>query len=233
MRYQNHSPQSSSCEFTHVEVWTKNKAAESVKDSEIRQFIDKCLRHKSDRPKENDLLMDSFLADDDVSEISTTVGISAATVKTLRETVRDQMARLHGEKYDDTTSRSQVGNTSDSRIVELRVIRASAFLRENKDCFAWSHKDMTGIDPSIISHKLNIDPNHKPVKAKTFQLGDWVLSKAFQNTKNPADEKLVPPWEGPYEITQVIGIGAYRLTDQQGNPVPRSWNGTHLRKYYF
>ena len=80
----------------------------------------------------------------------------------------------------------------------------------------------------IVARSFN-----KNVKAKTFQLGDWVLRKAFQNTKNPADGKLAPPWEGPYEITQVIGNGAYRLTDQQGNPVPRSWNATHLRKYYF
>uniref|UniRef100_A0A803N232 Uncharacterized protein n=1 Tax=Chenopodium quinoa TaxID=63459 RepID=A0A803N232_CHEQI len=55
---------------------------------------------------------------------------------------------------------------------------------------------------------------NKNVKAKTFQLGDWVLRKAFQNTKNPADGKLAPPWEGPYEITQIVRNDAYRLTDQ-------------------
>uniref|UniRef100_A0A803MTB0 non-specific serine/threonine protein kinase n=1 Tax=Chenopodium quinoa TaxID=63459 RepID=A0A803MTB0_CHEQI len=108
----------------------------SVKDSEIRRFIDKCLRHKSDRPKANDLLMDSFLADDDVSETSTAVGISAATVQTLRETVRDQVARLQGEKSDVTTSGSQGGNSSDSRIVESdlsrRYVRYDGMIGEGK-----------------------------------------------------------------------------------------------------
>uniref|UniRef100_A0A803N315 Uncharacterized protein n=1 Tax=Chenopodium quinoa TaxID=63459 RepID=A0A803N315_CHEQI len=70
-------------------------------------------------------------------------------------------------------------------------------------------------------------------QGQTFQLGDWVLRKAFQNTKNQADGKLAPSWEGPYKITQVVGNGANQLTDQKGNPVPRSWKATHLRKYYF
>ena len=30
------------------------------------------------------------------------------------------------------------------------------FLRENIDVFAWSHEDMPGIDPSVITHRLNI-----------------------------------------------------------------------------
>jgi hypothetical protein len=38
------------------------------------------------------------------------------------------------------------------------------FLKNNKDVFAWSHEDMPGINPSIISHKLNVDPSLRPVK---------------------------------------------------------------------
>ncbi|KAJ9556001.1 hypothetical protein OSB04_010615 [Centaurea solstitialis] len=41
-----------------------------------------------------------------------------------------------------------------------------SFLQEHSDCFAWSHEDMVGIDPNIISHKLNVDPTFKPVKQK-------------------------------------------------------------------
>jgi hypothetical protein len=39
-----------------------------------------------------------------------------------------------------------------------------ASLKSNSDVFAWSHEDMPGIDPSVIVHKLNVDPNHRPVK---------------------------------------------------------------------
>ncbi|XP_074300827.1 uncharacterized protein LOC141632151 [Silene latifolia] len=40
------------------------------------------------------------------------------------------------------------------------------FLRTNMDCFAWSHSDMIGIDPSVITHWLNVDPNFPPVQQK-------------------------------------------------------------------
>ena len=41
-----------------------------------------------------------------------------------------------------------------------------AFLSENKDVFAWSHKYILGIDPSMAEHKLNIDPKYPPVRQK-------------------------------------------------------------------
>uniref|UniRef100_A0A2N9IAH4 Uncharacterized protein n=1 Tax=Fagus sylvatica TaxID=28930 RepID=A0A2N9IAH4_FAGSY len=40
------------------------------------------------------------------------------------------------------------------------------FLKDNKDVFAWSHEDMPGINPAIISHKLNVDPSLRLVKQK-------------------------------------------------------------------
>ena len=40
------------------------------------------------------------------------------------------------------------------------------FLRENIDVFAWSHEDIPGIDPSVITHRLNIYPSSKPVRQK-------------------------------------------------------------------
>ena len=40
------------------------------------------------------------------------------------------------------------------------------FLRKNIDVFAWSHEDMLGIDPSVITHRLNMHPSSKPVRQK-------------------------------------------------------------------
>jgi hypothetical protein len=44
--------------------------------------------------------------------------------------------------------------------------KLTSFLQEHADCFAWTHEDMVGINPNIISHKLNVDPSHKPIKQK-------------------------------------------------------------------
>ena len=40
------------------------------------------------------------------------------------------------------------------------------FLRENINVFAWSHEDIPGIDPSVITYRLNVYPSSKPVRQK-------------------------------------------------------------------
>ena len=39
-------------------------------------------------------------------------------------------------------------------------------MRKNQEVFAWSHKDMAGIDPAVISHVLNIDKTFPPIQQK-------------------------------------------------------------------
>ena len=41
-----------------------------------------------------------------------------------------------------------------------------AFLRENRDIFAWSHEDMPGIDPSVMVHKLDMSPSFPTICQK-------------------------------------------------------------------
>ena len=40
------------------------------------------------------------------------------------------------------------------------------FLKDNLDVFAWSHEDMPRIPASIIQHRLNVDPEKKPVQQR-------------------------------------------------------------------
>ena len=46
---------------------------------------------------------------------------------------------------------------------EMRT-RLIQFLKENLDVFTWSYEDMPGISPKIIQHKLNVNPERKPVQ---------------------------------------------------------------------
>ena len=34
------------------------------------------------------------------------------------------------------------------------------------EVFAWKQEDMGGVDPAVITHKLNVNPSFKPVKQK-------------------------------------------------------------------
>ena len=46
------------------------------------------------------------------------------------------------------------------------------------------------------------------------------MRKVVGSMKNPSWGKLGPNWEGPYRVTSVAGIGAYRLEDLDGVVVP-------------
>nr|GEY35887.1 hypothetical protein [Tanacetum cinerariifolium] len=48
-----------------------------------------------------------------------------------------------------------------------------------------------------------------------------------------AGGKLGPKWEDPYEVTEALGNGAYKLRSTDGTVLPRMWNVTNLKRCYF
>ena len=65
-----------------------------------------------------------------------------------------------------------------------------------------------------------------------MELNDLVLRKVFENTKEWRAGKLGTNWEGPYKIVEIVKPGVYRLETSTGEPIPRAWNASNLRKYY-
>ena len=53
-----------------------------------------------------------------------------------------------------------------SKLAEDLKSLLTHFLRQNKDVFAWKQADMGGIDPTVITHRLNVSPSFKPIKQK-------------------------------------------------------------------
>ncbi|KAL0854021.1 hypothetical protein Bca101_059173 [Brassica carinata] len=73
---------------------------------------------------------------------------------------------------------------------------------------------------------------NKRVRSRPLELGDLVLRKVFENTKELNAGKLGTNWEGPYKITQVVKPGVYLLETSRGEAIPRAWNSIHLRRFY-
>ena len=61
---------------------------------------------------------------------------------------------------------------------------------------------------------------NKNIRPRSFQINDLVLRKVVANTRNPNDGKLEPNWEEPYKVISFAGVGAYRLEDMDGKPIP-------------
>ncbi|GJY36271.1 reverse transcriptase domain-containing protein [Tanacetum coccineum] len=69
------------------------------------------------------------------------------------------------------------------------------------------------------------------VRGTSFKPGDMVYrSNEASHAKDAG--KLGPKWEGPYEVKESLGKGAYKLKDRKGNEVPRTWNICNLKKCY-
>ncbi|GKB57896.1 reverse transcriptase domain-containing protein [Tanacetum coccineum] len=69
------------------------------------------------------------------------------------------------------------------------------------------------------------------VRGTSFKPGDMVYRS---NDASHARDggKLGPKWEGPYEVAELLGKGAYKLKDYKGNELPRTWNICNLKKFY-
>ncbi|XP_024038334.1 uncharacterized protein LOC112097367 [Citrus clementina] len=73
---------------------------------------------------------------------------------------------------------------------------------------------------------------NQKVNIRQFRVGDWVLRRVNQSTKDSTQGVLGPNWEGPYRVKQIAGPGAYKLVRTDGHEVKRPWNAAHLRKYF-
>nr|GFB56099.1 reverse transcriptase domain-containing protein [Tanacetum cinerariifolium] len=69
------------------------------------------------------------------------------------------------------------------------------------------------------------------VRGGSFRPGDFMY---HANGVSHAEDagKLGPKWEGPYEVTEALGNGAYKLRDMDGRELPRTWNICNLKRCY-
>ncbi|GJR58020.1 reverse transcriptase domain-containing protein [Tanacetum coccineum] len=80
--------------------------------------------------------------------------------------------------------------------------------------------------------KLNMTKYYNArVRGVTFNPGDFVYRS--NDASHAVDEgKLGLKWEGPYEVTEALGDGAYKLRSTNGTVLPRTWNISNLKKCY-
>jgi len=68
------------------------------------------------------------------------------------------------------------------------------------------------------------------LKPRSFHKKDLVWRMASKARKH--EGKFSPNWERPFRVLKEAGNGAYRLEKLSGEPLPNTWNVSHL-KFYF
>ena len=59
------------------------------------------------------------------------------------------------------------------------------------------------------------------IKSKSFQKDDLILRRV-EISKPGEQDKFAPNWEGPYRISNVIHLGAYRIENLDGSCIPHT-----------
>ena len=71
------------------------------------------------------------------------------------------------------------------------------------------------------------------IRNRAFSVGNLVLRKVFDGTKEPGAGKLGTRWEGPYKVTKEIRTEVYKLGKwKTGLPEMRPWKAYNLKTYY-
>ena len=119
------------------------------------------------------------------------------------------------------------------------MLRTSTFTPSSNDGLLEKRLDLNEerrenamVQLAYYQHKLKQEYDSN-TRSRPLSPRDLVLRKVLGTTKNPAWRKLGPTWEEPYHIILVARIGAYYLKDLDENIVPRPWNVSNLRRYYY
>ncbi|KAL0396148.1 UNVERIFIED_CONTAM: hypothetical protein Scaly_0063200 [Sesamum calycinum] len=91
------------------------------------------------------------------------------------------------------------------------TLTTTAPVGQNVDVFAWSACDLVGIDPSVVVHRLNLNPTFPPVKQKKRYFGlekDKVIQEEgyHEIMLNPKDQKCYKPKLSGLHISNTTGV---------------------------
>ncbi|GJS83590.1 reverse transcriptase domain-containing protein [Tanacetum coccineum] len=110
---------------------------------------------------------------------------------------------------------------------KVDVVRNDEALEVNLDLLE-ERREQATISEAKSKRKIEKYYNAK-VRSTSFKPGDLVYRN---NDASHAEQggKLGPKWEGPYEVTEALGKGAYKLRGRDGKQLPRTWNIRNLNK---
>ncbi|GKD57840.1 hypothetical protein Tco_1291227 [Tanacetum coccineum] len=105
------------------------------------------------------------------------------------------------------------------RTTEVDQVQNNEALQINLDLLE-ERREEAAIREAKSKAKMEKYYNAK-VQNTSFKPGDLVYRN---NGASQAEDtgKLGPKWEGPYEVTKVLGKGAYKLKDRDGKHLPRT-----------
>lgn len=79
-------------------------------------------------------------------------------------------------------------------------------LCDNKDLFAFSAAEMPGIDPNLISYKVNVNPTCRPIKQKKRNYSAQKNQDIAAEVKKLMDAGFIEPCQYPEWLANVVMV---------------------------
>nr|GEZ63345.1 reverse transcriptase domain-containing protein [Tanacetum cinerariifolium] len=121
------------------------------------------------------------------------------------------------------------GGGNDYRRTAVDVVNNDEELRLNLDLLE-ERRELPAMSEAKSKSKMMKYYNSR-VRGVAFKPGDFVY-RSNDASHAVAGGKLGPKWKGPYEVTDALGNGAYKLQSTDGTMLPRTWNVTNLKRCY-
>nr|GEW91749.1 reverse transcriptase domain-containing protein [Tanacetum cinerariifolium] len=133
-----------------------------------------------------------------------------------------------GEIISDNVIPAEIGMPT-YRTTAIDVVNNDKELRLNLDLLE-ERREVAVINKARSKSKMMKYYNSR-VRGVAFQPGNLVY-RSNDASHAAAGGKLGPKWEGPYEVTDALGNGAYKLRSMDGTILPRTWNVANLKRCY-
>ncbi|XP_026383293.1 uncharacterized protein LOC113278750 [Papaver somniferum] len=79
-------------------------------------------------------------------------------------------------------------------------------LKNNKDVFAWSLRDIPGIDPDIACHRLNISEGFKPVRQKPRKMAPERKANVAEEIDRMLEARIIRPVKYPEWLENIVVV---------------------------
>nr|GEW38504.1 reverse transcriptase domain-containing protein [Tanacetum cinerariifolium] len=153
-------------------------------------------------------------------------GAGEGQIPDSRHGLLHKVDRSKGGGYD--YRRAEIGMPT-YRTAAVDVVNNDEELRLNLDLLE-ERRELAAVSEAKSKSKMLKYYNAR-VRGMAFKPGDFVY-RSNDVSRAVAGGKLGPKWEGPYEVTEALGNGAYKLRSTEGTMLPRTWNVTNLKRCY-
>jgi hypothetical protein len=150
------------------------------------------------------------MLDDKTEEDSTPVLKNALKQLEKEPNTVDELTEINLGTEEDTRPTFISASLPEEVSGKLKI-----FLKGYMDCFAWSYKEMPGLDPNVAVHYLKIDPTFKPIKQASRRMRIELEEKVVEEMKKLIDADFIREEETPEWVASIV-------------PVKKKWADSHL-----